>query len=100
MCGIVTHLLLSVVDCRRLTDDCKVTSGADRKRMTYDFIAEELCVLLLKSQTVILVILLPVFQLDDQIDLLLLLDSLDTEQRLHVNDADSAQLDKVTCDVR
>ena len=57
--------------------------------MTYDFIAEELCVLLLKSQTVILVILLPVFQLDDQIDLLLLLDALDTEQRLHINDANS-----------
>ena len=46
------------------------------------------------------IILLPVFQLDDQIDLLLLLDALDTEQRLHINDADSAQLDKITCDIR
>ena len=68
--------------------------------MTYHLVAKILDIFLLKSQAVVLRLLAPVLQLDDQIDLLLFLNALDTIQGLYVDDTDASQLDKVSCDLR
>ena len=39
LCGIISHLFLSVVDRCCLTDDGKISSGADRQGVADDFIA-------------------------------------------------------------
>ena len=68
--------------------------------MTYHFIAEELCILLLQAKAIILLVTIPLFQLDDQVNGLRILDTLHTEQCLDINDSDTAQLDKMTRDIR
>ena len=45
-------------------------------------------------------ILIPVFQLNDHVDGLRLLDAFHTEQRLHVHDTDAAQLDEMLGNLR
>ena len=67
--------------------------------MAHNFIAEELRILLLKTEAVILIILLPVFQLDDEVDLLLFLDALHAEERLDIDDSDTAKFNEISRDV-
>ena len=54
----------------------------------------------LPVQAVIVIVFLPVFQLDDKIDVLFLLDTLNTIECLDIDDSDSAQFDKISRDVR
>ena len=89
-----------MVDCSGLTDDCEIPSRTDRQGVACHFVSKELCVLLLQAEAVILVLFLPVFKLDDKVDLLLLLDTLHTVESLDIDDADSAHLDEVSCDIR
>ena len=97
---IVTHLLLSMIDCRSFTDNCKVTSRTNRQGMAYNFIAKELCIFLLQAKAVIFIIFLPIFQLDDKVDLLFFLYTLNTKQSLYIDNTDTSQFDKVSGDVR
>ena len=50
--------------------------------------------------TVVFFIFIPLFQLDDKIDGLGILNTLDTEQGLHIDDTDAAKLDKMPGDIR
>ena len=68
--------------------------------MTYHLVAQEFCILLLQAQAVVILILVPVLQLNHHIDLLGLLHALDAEQGLHIHDADAAQLDEMLRDLR
>ena len=68
--------------------------------MTCHFISKVFDILLFQSQAVIVIVFLPVFQLDDKIDVLFLLDTLNTIECLDIDDSDSAQFDKISRDVR
>ena len=63
-------------------------------------VSKELRVLLLKTHAVVFSVFIPLFHLDDKINGLSVLNALDTEQGLHVDDADAAKLDKMPGDVR
>ena len=76
---IVAHLLLTVIDCCSLYDDGQVPARTDRQGMADYLIAQEFCVLLGQAQAVVFLILIPVFQLNDHVDGLRLLDALHTE---------------------
>ena len=86
LCGIVAHLLLTMVDGCRLTDHGKITSRTDRQGMTYHINTQDVHMLILKTQAVIIVFLFPVFQFDDKIDLLALLDTLNTKKTLNIEE--------------
>ena len=68
--------------------------------MADDLITQKFRVLLFQSKTIVFFFPIPLFQLDDQIDGLRILDALNAEQRLYINDSDTAQLDKMPCDIR
>ncbi len=68
--------------------------------MADDLIAQKLGILLLQAKAVIFLFPIPFLQLDNQIDGLRILDALDSEQCLYINDSDTAQLDKMSCDIR
>ena len=75
---IVSHLFLTVIDRRRLYDDCQVTSWTDRNVVADHFISKEFRVLVFKTEAVIFLILIPLFELDDQVDRQGLLDALES----------------------
>ena len=93
---IIAHLLLSVVNSCRLYNDRQVPARTDRNRMTGHFITKELGVFLVESQTVVLFVLVPLFQFDDQINALGLTDAFNTIQSLHINNTDTAKLDEMS----
>ena len=68
--------------------------------MADHLVAQKLRILLLQAQTVIFFILIPVLQLDDQVDGLGLFYALHTEQCLHIDDTDAPQLDEMSRDLR
>ena len=68
--------------------------------MTDDLISENLCILILQSQTVIVRILIPLFQIHDQVDALCMLDTLYTEHTLDIDNSDSSKLDKMSRNIR
>ena len=97
---IVSHLFLTVIDRRRLYDDCQVTSRTDRNVVADHFISKEFRVLVFKTEAVIFLILIPLFEFDNHVDGLGVLDALDAKQGLYIDDADPAHLDQVSCDIR
>jgi len=68
--------------------------------MTGHFITKELGVFLIESKTVVLFVLVPLFQFDDQINALGLTDAFNTIQSLHINNTDTAKLDEMSGDLR
>src|SRR5699024_10020623 len=96
---IVSHLFLPVIYSRRLYNDRKVSSWTDRNPVAHNFISKELCIFLFQSQTVVFFISAPVLQRNDKIDILCIPDTLYTEHGSDINDADSAQFDKMLCDI-
>ena len=68
--------------------------------MAYDLVSKILRILLMKSQTVVLLVAVPLFQLDNKIDRLGILNTLNTKQGLHINNTNTTKLNKVTCDIR
>ena len=68
--------------------------------MAGDFITEKLCIFLLHTKSVVFLVRIILFQLDHQINRVRLFNALHTEQRLNIDDADTAQLDKMTRDIR
>ena len=68
--------------------------------MAGDPVPQELCVFFLQSQTVVFLILIPFLQFDDQIDVGRVHDSFHAKQGLHIDDADTAKLDEMPCDIR
>lgn len=68
--------------------------------MADDLIAQELGILLLQAKAVIFLFPIPLLQFDNQINGLRILDALDSEQCLYINDSDTAQLNKMSCDIR
>ena len=84
-----------MVDSRSLTDNRQITSRADWKGMTYYLIAQIFDIFFFQSQAVIIRIFLPVFQFNNQINLLLFLDTLHTIQSLYIYDANAPQFNKM-----
>ena len=68
--------------------------------MTYHINTQDVHMLILKTQAVIIVFLFPVFQFDDKIDLLALLDTLNTKKTLNIDDTDTTQFDQMLGDLR
>ena len=68
--------------------------------MTNNLIAQKLCILVFQSQTVILLIFVPLLQLDYHVDRLCVLYTLYTEQGLYINDSDTAKLNEMTGNIR
>ena len=97
---IVTHLLLSVVDSRRFYDNRQVTSWSDRQGMAHDLVSKVLGVFFMQTETVVFFVAVPLFQFDDKVNRLRILDALNTEQRLDIDDADATKLDEMTRDIR
>ena len=68
--------------------------------MADHLIAQEFCILLGQSQTVVLLVAVPLFQLDNKIHRLGILNTLNTKQGLHINNTNTTKLNKVTCNIR
>ena len=68
--------------------------------MTDHLVAEKFRVLVLQPEAVVFLVLVPVLQVDDHVDGLGVFHALDAEQGLHINDADSPQLDEMPRDAR
>lgn len=68
--------------------------------MTDNLVSKKLNILLLQTQTIIFLIFVVLFQLNDQIDLLLIFYTLDTKQRFGINNTNTTKLDKMTGDIR
>ena len=86
-------------NCRRLADDRKIPARADRDLVTHDAVAEVLDKVLLEAQAVEFLVLAPLLQLDDQIDILAVADTGDAKQSLYVNNADTPQFDQMLRDL-
>ena len=68
--------------------------------MAHNPVSENLGVCLLQSETVILLILVPLLKLDNHVYALCLLDTLNSEKALDIYNTDSAKLYKMPCDIR
>ena len=87
---VVAHLLLTVVDCRRLNDNRQISARTDRNRMADKLFAEKFCVFFFQSETIIFFLSVPFFQFYDKVNTLRFFDTLNTEQCLHVDDTDTS----------
>ena len=65
-----------------------------------NLVAQIFRIFLFQSETVVFSVLVPLFQTDYEVDILCLADTRSTEQRLDVHNTNTAQLDKVLCDIR
>ena len=68
--------------------------------MAYNLVSKILWIFLMKSQTVVFLISVPLLKLDNKIDRLGILNTLDTEQCFYIDDTDASKFDKMTCDIR
>ena len=68
--------------------------------MADNFIAKDFFILFFQPQSVIFTLTIPLFQFDDQTDALAFFNALNTVQRLNINNTDTAQFNKISCDVR
>ena len=100
LCCIVSHLFLSVVNSCRFANNCQVSAGTDRNVVADNLVAQIFRIFLFQSETVVFSVLVPLFQTDYEVDILCLADTRSTEQRLDVHNTNTAQLDKVLCDIR
>ena len=88
---IVTQLLLAVVHSGKLKDNGKVSSWTDRNRNRGDINAKYLGVFLFDAESVIGLIVLPVFQLYYKIECLRRLNSAYTVNESRVHNTDTAK---------
>ena len=68
--------------------------------MAYDFISKILCVLFMKSQTVIFFISVPLFQFNNKVYRLGIFNTLNTKQSLNINNTYTTQFNEMSCNVR
>ena len=68
--------------------------------MAYHLIAQIFGIILFQSQSVVLFVLIPIFQTDDQVNGLGIFYGQCTKQCLDIHDADTTQFNKVFCDIR
>ena len=68
--------------------------------MAHHLIAQIFVIFFFQSETVVFLLLVPVLQTNDQINILGILNTGDTEQCLHINDSDTTLFDKVFGDIR
>ena len=68
--------------------------------MADNTVAKVFRVFLLKAEAVVLFVFVPLFELDDKVNVLRVTDTRDTEQSFDVDDSDAAQFDEVLRDVR
>ena len=84
-----------MVNCSGLYDNCKVSAGTHRQVVTNHAVAEIFRVSLLKAETIVFLVLVPVLQTDDKVDGLGVPYGRSTEQCLDIDDSDTAQLDQM-----
>ena len=97
---IIAHFLLPVIHRRRFDYYRKISSGLDRNDGQRDIYAEYLDILVIKTEAVIDLFIIPRLELNDHIDFLGHFDSAHTEYPAGVYYADAAQLDKVAYIIR
>ena len=68
--------------------------------MADNSVSKKFCIFLLQTKSVVFFLSAPVFQSNDQIDILCFSYALYTEHRLYIHDSDTTQLDKMSCDIR
>ena len=78
--SIVSHLFLSVIDSGRFANNCKVSARTNRNVVADDLVAQIFRIFLFQSETVVFSVLVPLFQTDYEVDILLR-STRSTEQR-------------------
>ena len=68
--------------------------------MAHDLVSKVFGVFFMQTETVIFFVAVPLFQFDDKVYRLGILDTLNTEQRFDIDDTDASKLDKMPRDVR
>ena len=68
--------------------------------MAHDLVSKVFGVFFMQTETVIFFVAVPLFQFDDKVYRLGILDALNTEQRLDIDDADASKLDEMSRDIR
>ena len=68
--------------------------------MAYNLIPQVFCIFLMKSQSVIFFVLIPLFQTDHQVYRLCILNTFHTEKGLYINDTDPSKLNKMPGNIR
>ena len=96
--GVITHPYGSVM--RSLLVAIVELGVEEVMVMADNSVAKELCIFLFQTKSVILFLSAPVFQCNDQIDILSFSYALYTEHGLYIHDSDTTQLDKMSCDIR
>ncbi len=96
--GVIAHLLLAVIHCRDLDDDGEVSSGHYGDGERGDIIAENIDPFVVKAESVVHLVLYPMLEVYDKVDLFGLLDRAHTEYTADIDDADAAKLDIVLYD--
>lgn len=91
-CGIVAHSLLSAFHSRYLDYYSQISSGLNGNGICRYLKSEDICRLLLETEPVINLILIPVLELDDKIYLFAFLYGTDTEYTPYIDDAYAAKL--------
>ena len=95
-CGVVAKLFLTVVHSGNLDNYGEVTSGLNGNGDRGDLKTEDLGGLLLEAHTVVDLLVVPGLDIYDVVDLFGKLYGTCTENSAHVNNSDTAKLDKVT----
>ena len=68
--------------------------------MAYNLISQKFRILILQSQTIVFLILIPVLQLNYHVNILSILHAFYTKQRFYINNANSSQLNKMLGNIR
>ena len=98
--GIIAHSLLTAFHSRYLDYYSQISAGLYRDRIRRYIKSEDIGSLLLESESVINLILVPVLELDDEIDLFALLYRTDTEYTAYIHYTYTAKLHIMLDDLR
>ena len=93
--GIVAHTALAIVHSRDFQNHCQVTAGGDGNGDHRHLHIQDLGVVILQAQPIINFMGIPGNDLNNEIDLVILLDSTDAEKLGNIDDADAAEFDVI-----
>ena len=89
-----------MVDRGRFNDDCQVAARPDGNGVADDLFPEDLLILYVQPEPVVLNVLIPVFQLDHQVDRMAVFHTFNSEKAFNIDDPDPAKLNEMLCDLR
>ena len=68
--------------------------------MAYNLISKILCIFLMQAETVIFFVSVPLFQFDNQIHRLCILNALNTKQSFDIDNTNTTKFNEMSCDIR